>query len=108
MIISATGNYNKLQETAWPRSAQTYSAEAHPAKAAATGSAQRFDEILISSAETAAHGMDTRSLTSRLANEVRTATSSSDVAKLREQVQSGTYEVEPMEIARKMLLLGVV
>ncbi len=108
MNISATGNYKKLSETAWTHPTQAHPTQAHPTQAAKTGSTQRFDKILISSRESVRRGIETRHLTSRLAQEVRTATSSSQVTKLREQVQSGAYQVEPMEIARKMLLVGVV
>ena len=45
-------------------------------------------------------------LVSRLSQEVRTSTTTGDIAALRQQVASGTYTPDPMAIAARMLFLG--
>ena len=45
-------------------------------------------------------------LVSRLSQEVRTSTTTGDIAKLRQQVASGQYTPDPMSIAARMLFLG--
>ena len=45
-------------------------------------------------------------LVSRLSQEVRTSTTTGDIAKLRQQVSSGQYTPDPMSIAARMLFLG--
>ena len=63
--------------------------------------ARRFDSVTITEGSSAA-----RDLKSRLSQEVRTATSTDMVSALRQQIRSGTYQSDPREIARKMLLMG--
>ena len=65
--------------------------------------ARRFDSVTISGSGAGNMGME---LTSRLTQEVRTATSTDRIASLREQILSGEYRPDPMEIARRMLLMG--
>lgn len=65
--------------------------------------ARRFDSVMISEAGGEKVALD---LKSRLSREVRTATSTDMVSSLREQIRNGTYRPDPMEIARKMLLMG--
>ncbi len=101
MKIPGTGNYTKLTETAWTRPAPTHTA------ASQKSASQRFDSIMLSTAETRRTDFQ-RELESRLTQEVRCATSSGEVQRLREQIQSGSYRVDAMEIARKMLLVGVI
>ena len=45
-------------------------------------------------------------MVSRLSQEVRTATTTGDIAALRQQVASGQYIPDPMSIAARMLFLG--
>ncbi len=45
-------------------------------------------------------------MVSRIAQEVRTSTTTADIRQLRQAVQSGSYAPDPCEIARKMLFLG--
>ena len=71
------------------------------------GASRRFDSIMLSG------GNGTRStfemeLRGKISQEVRTATSSGQVAALREQVQNGTYQVDARETARKMLLMEAI
>ena len=42
---------------------------------------------------------------SRISNDVRTATTTGRIQELRQAVSSGTYQADPVEIAKKMLLL---
>ena len=64
---------------------------------------RRFDSVMISEIGGEKAALE---LKSRLSYEVRTATSTDMVSSLREQIQNGTYRPDPMEIARKMLLMG--
>ena len=64
---------------------------------------RRFDSVMISEIGGEKAALD---LKSRLSQEVRTATSTDMVSALREQIQNGTYQPDPREIARKMLLMG--
>lgn len=42
---------------------------------------------------------------SRIANDVRTATTTGRIQELRQAVSSGEYRADPVEIAKKMMLL---
>ena len=64
---------------------------------------RRFDSVTLS--DGGARGSFEMALRGKISQEVRTATSSGQVAALREQVQNGTYQVDAREIAKKMLLL---
>lgn len=75
-------------------------------KAQRGGNDRRFDSVTLSKGDSArGYEMELRG---KISNEVRTATTSGQVAALREQVQSGTYQVDPRETARKMLLMEVI
>ena len=65
--------------------------------------ARRFDSVMISEIGGEKAALD---LKSKLSYEVRTATSTDMVSSLREQIRNGTYRPDPVEIARKMLLMG--
>lgn len=45
-------------------------------------------------------------LVGRLAQEVRTTTTTGDIQNLRSQVAAGEYKPDPVAIARRMMLLG--
>ena len=87
--------------------ARVYQTQSGGAAKAQRGSVnRRFDSITLS-------GDGTRSsfemeLRGKISQEVRTATSSGQVAALREQVQSGTYQFDARETARKMLLMEAI
>lgn len=86
--------------------ARVYQAQAGGVtKSQKSGANRRFDSITLSGGD-GTHSSFEMELRSRISQEVRTATSSGQVAALREQVQSGTYQVDPREIAKKMLLVG--
>ena len=69
-----------------------------------TGSGN-YDSVTLSSP-----GQDNQfmGLVSRLSQEVRTATSTGDIAALRQQVANHTYTPDPGSIAARILLLGEV
>ncbi len=86
--------------------ARAYQAQAGGAvKLQRGGESRRFDSIMLSTSDSVRsnYAMELRGKISR---EVRTATSSGQVAALREQVQSGAYQADAREIAKKMLLMG--
>ena len=62
-----------------------------------------YDSVTLS-----ASGQDNRfmGLVSKLSQEVRTATTTGDIAALRQQVASGEYTPDPMAIAARILFLG--
>lgn len=63
----------------------------------------KFDSVTLS-----ASGQDNRfmGLVSKLSQEVRTATTTGDVATLRQQVADHAYTPDPMAIAARILRLG--
>ena len=75
------------------------------AKSQRGGASRRFDSITLSGGDGTRSSFEME-LRSRISQEVRTATSSGQIAALREQVQNGTYQVDTREIAKKMLLIG--
>ena len=86
--------------------ARAYQAQAlGAAKLKKGGASRRFDSITLSNSD-GAHSSFEMELRGKLSQEVRTATSSGQVAALREQVQNGTYQVDTRAIAKKMLLMG--
>ena len=64
---------------------------------------RRFDSVTISDRAGRRSSFE-REVRSRLKQEVRSSPSPAAIAALREQVQNGTYQPDPMQIARKMLL----
>ena len=62
-----------------------------------------YDSVILS-----APGQDNRfmGLVSKLSQEVRTATTTGDIAALRQQVADHTYTPDPNSIAARILLLG--
>ena len=77
------------------------------AKTQRSGASRRFDSIMLTGGD-GTRGNFEMELRGKISQEVRTATSSGQVAALREQVQSGTYQVDARETARKMLLMGAI
>ena len=65
--------------------------------------AGKYDSVTLS-----APGQDNRfmDLVSKLSQEVRTATTTGDIAALRQQVADHTYTPDPSAIAARILLLG--
>ncbi len=70
----------------------------------ASSGSNQYDSVTISTAS-----QDSRfhmGLVSRLSQEVRTATTTGDIAALRQQVACGEYTPDPMAIAARILFLG--
>lgn len=79
---------------------------AHTVRSAATNQiAQRYDSVSISG-RSGSKDPSFMGMVSRIAQEVRTSTTTADIRQLRQAVQSGSYAPDPCEIARKMLFLG--
>ena len=87
--------------------ARVYQSQSSAAKLQRSDAGRRFDSILLSTGEHARSSFEME-LRGKISQEVRTATSSGQVAALREQVQSGAYQVDAREIAKKMLLMEAV
>ena len=68
-----------------------------------TPGSNKYDSVTLS-----ADGQDNRfmGLVSKLSQEVRTATTTGDIAALRQQVADRSYTPDPMSIAARILLLG--
>lgn len=77
------------------------------AKLQRSGVDRRFDSVMLSGVDGRRSSFEME-LRGKISQEVRTATSSGQVAALREQVQSGTYQVDAREIAKKMLLMEAI
>ena len=77
------------------------------AKVQKGNASRRFDSITLSGGDGTRSSYEME-LRGKISQEVRTATSSGQVAALREQVQSGNYKVDAREVARKMLLMEAV
>ena len=75
------------------------------ARAQASPGSSNYDSVILS-----APGQDNRfmGLVSKLSQEVRTATTTGDIAALRQQVADHTYTPDPSSIAARILLLGEV
>ena len=85
--------------------ARVYQAQAGgTAKSRKSGASRRFDSITLSGGDGTRSSFEME-LRGRISQEVRTATSSGQIAALREQVQNGTYQVDTRKIAEKMLLI---
>ena len=66
---------------------------------------RRFDSVTISGEKNRRSSFE-MDLRKKLTQEVRTATSSGQVAALRDEIQAGAYRIDAGAIAGKMLLLG--
>jgi len=65
----------------------------------------QYDSVTLSSPRTGESRFQME-MASRLTQQVRTVTTTGDIASLRQQVSSGTYAPDAMNIAARMLLLG--
>lgn len=100
MITSPVNSVNSPLRTAKPRQ---YTAHTVSGSAPST---ENFDKITLSARE----GEDPNKLRlqAQLASQVRTATTTGQLAALKEQVKSGEYKIDAGSIAKKLLLLGEV
>lgn len=79
---------------------------ARPASVIRAGAAGgKYDQVTISAHENDPFMMEMKS---RIAQDVRTATTTGEISMLHDQVQAGEYRIDAGNIARKMLLLGEV
>lgn len=77
----------------------------HTAASAAPQTAKpkpsQFDQIQLSDSAGSRFEME---LKSRLSHEVRTATTTGRLSELTAQIKNGSYEIDPVAIARRMLM----
>lgn len=66
-------------------------------------SSGEYDSVTIGSRETADDETFVSALTSRIANDVSRGVPAERVAQLREDVESGTYQVDSTRVAEKLL-----
>ena len=93
--------YNPISPVAPPK---VYGAKAgRGARTKTSLGSSNYDSVTLS-----APGQDNRfmGLVSKLSQEVRTATTTGDIAALRQQVADHTYTPDPGAIAARILLLG--
>lgn len=99
--MKIAGN-NNLGAMAQVGMAKAVSAEK---KIQATG---QFDQINFSQSKLEGSDRIQQEVASKISHEVRTHNTTSKIAELREQVQSGTYQMDARETASRMLLMGAV
>lgn len=82
----------------------TYSGGQIPPSRTQTVTGQ-FDQVNISQASTR-ESQFCQELVSRLVRETRTVNTTGTISQVRQQVQSGTYQPDPADIAARLLLRG--
>ena len=99
-MLTSSG-YGAISPISPPKVYRTKAGRDSRALAASSGS--NYDSFTRS-----ASGQDSRflSMVSRLSQEVRTATTTGDIAALHQQVANGQYTPDPASIAARMLFLG--
>ena len=101
--VLASSGYGAISPIAPPK---VYNAKAgRNVRAQVSPGSSNYDSVTLSTP-----GQDNRfmGLVSRLSQEVRTATTTGDIAALRQQVADHTYTPDPSSIAARILLLGEV
>ena len=101
--IMLTSNYGAISPIT---SSKVYSAKTgRGARTKIASGSSNYDSVTLS-----APGQDNRfmGLVSKLSQEVRTATTTGDIAALRQQVADHAYTPDPSSIAARILLLGEV
>ena len=102
MTVLTSSGYGAISSIGPAKVYRTKTGHNDRAKAAPIGN--QYDSVTISTPS-----QDSRfhmGLVGRLSQEVRTATTTGDIAALRQQVASGTYTPDPMAIAARILFLG--
>ena len=99
-MLTSSG-YGAISPIALPKVYRTMAGRDSRAQAASGGS--KYDSVTLS-----ASSQDSRflGLVSKLSQEVRTATTTGDIAALRQQVADHQYTPDPASIAARMLFLG--
>ena len=96
-------NYGAISPIALPK---LYGAKAgRGVRAQVSSGSGNYDSVTLS---TPCQDNRFMSLVSKLSQEVRTATTTGDIAALRQQVADRTYTPDPSSIAARILLLGEV
>ena len=85
---------------------KTYYTPQKRATAAAAQAVPNYDSANFSSVSEGSGFQMQMEVVSRLAYEVRTATTTGDIQDLRQAVSSGTYAADPMTIAARMLFIS--
>ena len=102
MTVLTSSGYGAISSIGPAKVYRTKTGRGERAKTSPGGN--QYDSVTIS-----ASSQDSRfhmGMVSRLSQEVRTATTTGDIAALRQQVASGTYTPDPMAIAARILFLG--
>ena len=84
--------------------AKVYQAKTGRGKKAQALQGSKYDSVTLSTPNQ--DGRFHMGMVSRVSQEVRTATTTGDIAALRQQVASGEYTPDPMAIAARILFLG--
>lgn len=102
MTVLTSSGYGAISSVGPAKVYRTKTGQKERAKAGPGNN--KYDSVTISTPN-----QDSRfhmGLVSRLSQEVRTTTTTGDIAALRQQVASGEYTPDPMAIAARMLYLG--
>lgn len=84
-------------------------AVAYTGGTAKTDKGASFDQITLNTQrEAQGEGRIQQEVASKLSHEIRTHNTTSKIAQLKEEVQSGTYQMDARETAARMLLMGDV
>ncbi len=68
--------------------------------------AAAFDTVMISTQDSSQENQFRQDMESRLLRDVRTRPNSSELNRIKESVQNGTYQVNVSELANRLLLEG--
>ena len=102
MTVLTSSGYGAISSIGPAKVYRTKTGRNDRAQAAPSGT--KYDSLTISTpSEDSRFRME---LVGKLSQEVRTATTTGDIAALRQQVASGQYTPDPMAIAARILLLG--
>lgn len=82
-----------------------YQVASRPRNLQPQASGKQFDHVNISRESSAAEQFR-QECVSRLVREVRTSHTTSDIARIKAEVQNGSYQPDAIEIAAKLLLEG--
>ncbi len=100
MKIPGLSGYTGVTDTARVRVSQTQ----QNSQSRSGLSPSRFDSIILSTSETAKASGTEGMLRNKITSDVCADTSAAVLHKLREEVQSGSYVIDTMSIARRMVL----
>ena len=96
-----SSDYGAISPISTPKVYRTKMGRDSRTHTAASGS--KFDSFTLTTDRQDGRFLD---MVGRLSQEVRTATTTGDIAALRQQVAERQYTVDPMSVAARMLFLG--